>query len=167
MIALDTRAPGAARDFVVQSLEQRVVAPALDSAQLLVSELVTNSFVTAANSWARSGWFGLNLVEMLSERWGVERLVGGGTQVWAQLAPRDPGGMIVASGDRLTQLRALVDRLERLPASTRRDWMLQEARSRMVDVETGDKPRPMRTLHENRRRARRNGRAGASVTAAR
>ena len=44
VIALDTRAPGAARDFVVACLEQRVAAPALDSAQLLVSELVTNSF---------------------------------------------------------------------------------------------------------------------------
>lgn len=54
----------------------------------------------------------------------------------------------MASGDRLTQLRALVDRLERLPASTGREWMLEEARSRMVDVETGDKPRPLRTLHE-------------------
>jgi hypothetical protein len=54
----------------------------------------------------------------------------------------------MASAHRLTQLRALVDRLERLPASTRRDWMLQEARSRMVDVETGDEPRPMRTLDE-------------------
>src|ERR671911_558918 len=54
----------------------------------------------------------------------------------------------MASGHRLTQLRALVDRLERLPVSTRRDWMLQEARSRMVDVETGDEPRPLRTLDE-------------------
>jgi hypothetical protein len=49
---------------------------------------------------------------------------------------------------RLMQLRALVDRLERLPASTQREWMLQEARARMVDVETGDEPRPMRTLRE-------------------
>ncbi len=31
------------------------------------------------------GGFGLNLVRVLSERWGVERLAGGGTQVWAQL----------------------------------------------------------------------------------
>ena len=54
----------------------------------------------------------------------------------------------MASERRLTQLRVLVDRLERLPASPRRDWMLQEARSRMVDVETGDEPRPMRTLHD-------------------
>jgi anti-sigma regulatory factor (Ser/Thr protein kinase) len=33
--------------------------------------------------------FGLNLVRLLSERWGVERLAKGGTQVWAQL-PRAP-----------------------------------------------------------------------------
>jgi hypothetical protein len=36
------------------------------------------------------GGLGLNLVQMLSERWGVERLAGGGTQVWAQL-PRAGG----------------------------------------------------------------------------
>jgi anti-sigma regulatory factor (Ser/Thr protein kinase) len=33
--------------------------------------------------------FGLNLVHLLSERWGVERLAKGGTRVWAQL-PRAP-----------------------------------------------------------------------------
>jgi hypothetical protein len=49
---------------------------------------------------------------------------------------------------RLTQLRVLVDRLERLPASPRKEWMLQEARARMVDVETGYEPRPMRSLRE-------------------
>jgi anti-sigma regulatory factor (Ser/Thr protein kinase) len=32
------------------------------------------------------GGFGLNLVQALSERWGVERLAIGGTRVWAQLA---------------------------------------------------------------------------------
>jgi anti-sigma regulatory factor (Ser/Thr protein kinase) len=31
------------------------------------------------------GGFGLNLVHTLSERWGVERAVAGGTRVWAQL----------------------------------------------------------------------------------
>jgi anti-sigma regulatory factor (Ser/Thr protein kinase) len=31
------------------------------------------------------GGFGLALVQMLSERWGVERLARGGVQVWAQL----------------------------------------------------------------------------------
>ena len=122
VIALDTRAPGVARDFVVLCLEQRVVASALDSAQLLVSELVTNSFrhcgaaevmvsVELMPDWFRVGvqdsgsdaviaarpadlvtgdGFGLNLVHKLLERWGVERLAEGGTQVWAQL-PRARG----------------------------------------------------------------------------
>ena len=36
-----------------------------------------------------SGGFGLNLVQTLSERWGVERAARGGTRVWAQL-PRAP-----------------------------------------------------------------------------
>src|SRR4051812_46955910 len=39
----DARAPGAARTLVAQRLRERVVAAVLDSAQLLVSELVTNS----------------------------------------------------------------------------------------------------------------------------
>jgi hypothetical protein len=54
----------------------------------------------------------------------------------------------VAFDRRLTRLRALVDRLERLPASARREWMLEEARARMADVETGDEPRALRTLQE-------------------
>ena len=32
------------------------------------------------------GGFGLNLVERLSERWGVDRVAAGGTRVWAQIA---------------------------------------------------------------------------------
>jgi hypothetical protein len=48
---------------------------------------------------------------------------------------------------RLTRLRALVDRLERLPASNpRRPWMLSDTRARVVDVETGEAPRAMRPL---------------------
>jgi hypothetical protein len=54
----------------------------------------------------------------------------------------------VAFDRRLTRLRTLVDRLERLPASARREWMLAEARARMADVETGDQPRALRTLDE-------------------
>lgn len=51
------------------------------------------------------------------------------------------------SGDhRLRRLGALVDRLERLPASAQREWMLGEVRARAVDVETGEPPRPMRAL---------------------
>jgi anti-sigma regulatory factor (Ser/Thr protein kinase) len=119
MVSLDARAPAAARDLVVRCLERRVAASALDSAQLVVSELVTNSFrhadapmdevvvsVELMPGWFRvgvqdsgsdaviaarpadpdtGGGFGLNLVQMLSQRWGVERLAEGGTQVWAQL----------------------------------------------------------------------------------
>jgi anti-sigma regulatory factor (Ser/Thr protein kinase) len=118
-IAPNTQAAGAARAFVVLCLERRVVASALENAQLLVSELVTNSVqhssavidkvvvsvelrpesfrigvqdsgsdaVIAAQppDLNTGSGFGLNLVHMLSERWGVERLAQGGTQVWAQL----------------------------------------------------------------------------------
>jgi hypothetical protein len=34
------------------------------------------------------GGRGLNLVQTISERWGVERVAAGGTHVWAQLALR-------------------------------------------------------------------------------
>ena len=124
MVALDARAPGAARAFVVERLERQVVLQVLESAQLVVSELVTNSLrhggvpggqvvvsvelmselfrvgvhdsgsdaVIAVHppDFDNGGGFGLNLVQMLSERWGVERLAAGGSKVWAQLsrAPR-------------------------------------------------------------------------------
>jgi hypothetical protein len=47
---------------------------------------------------------------------------------------------------RLNQLRALIDRLERLPTSPNRDWMLREVRARAVDVEIGVRPAPIRPL---------------------
>jgi anti-sigma regulatory factor (Ser/Thr protein kinase) len=48
------------------------------------------------------GGFGLNLVEGLSERWGLERVAAGGTRVWAQLAraPAQASGLRTA-GDAL------------------------------------------------------------------
>src|SRR5881398_1641115 len=48
--------------------------------------------------------------------------------------------------DRLEQLRELLARLERMPASGERDWMLREVRARAVDVETGVRPVAMRAL---------------------
>ena len=54
----------------------------------------------------------------------------------------------MACDPRLKRLRVLLDRIERLPASAQREWMLQEVRSRLVDVETGVEPHQMRTLHE-------------------
>jgi hypothetical protein len=47
-------------------------------------------------------------------------------------------------GNRLERLRLLCARLERLPASAHRDWMLSEVRARAVDVETGVGPTSMR-----------------------
>jgi hypothetical protein len=49
---------------------------------------------------------------------------------------------------RLTRLRALIGKLERLPASTQRERALTEVRARIVDVETGEVPRAMRPVDE-------------------
>jgi hypothetical protein len=50
--------------------------------------------------------------------------------------------------DRLEQLREMLGRLERMPASGDRDWMLNEVRARTVDVETGALPAAMRPRHQ-------------------
>jgi hypothetical protein len=50
--------------------------------------------------------------------------------------------------DRLDQLRGLRDRLERMPTSTDRDWMLAQVRARAVDVETGAPADPVRARPE-------------------
>jgi anti-sigma regulatory factor (Ser/Thr protein kinase) len=42
--------------------------------------------VIAPRAPGLDGGFGLNLVQRLSERWGLERVASGGTRVWAQLA---------------------------------------------------------------------------------
>jgi hypothetical protein len=48
--------------------------------------------------------------------------------------------------DRLQHLRGVLTRLERMPASADRDWMLREVRSRAVDVESGARPAAIRAL---------------------
>jgi hypothetical protein len=45
---------------------------------------------------------------------------------------------------RLDRLHVLLERLERLPASPNRDWMMVEVRARAADVETGVPPVPVR-----------------------
>jgi hypothetical protein len=50
------------------------------------------------------------------------------------------------TGDRLEHLRVLLHRLERMPPSADRDWMLSEVRARAVDVETGVTPAAVRAL---------------------
>jgi hypothetical protein len=49
---------------------------------------------------------------------------------------------------RVTRLKDMVDRIERLPASEVRDRLLSEVRSRAVDVDTGVRPRAMLPLRE-------------------
>jgi len=120
-LVLDMRAPGAARVVVADCLGDRVASSVFHDAQLLVSELVTNSVrhsgvpagsevivsVSLTPGMVRvdvedpgrsgavaphapdsgtGGGYGLNLVQALSERWGIERVAEGGTRVWAQLA---------------------------------------------------------------------------------
>jgi hypothetical protein len=47
------------------------------------------------------------------------------------------------AANRIKRLKDLVDRLERLPASPDRDRVLMEARSRAVDLDTGETPRAL------------------------
>jgi anti-sigma regulatory factor (Ser/Thr protein kinase) len=122
---LDVRAPGAARILVAQVLGERVAAPVLERAKLVMSELVSNSVrhsgaaagagvifrvrPVAGGFWLEvedpgrdgivaqhaatpdaNGGFGLHIVQALSERWGIERALQGGTRVWAQLSDTAP-----------------------------------------------------------------------------
>ncbi len=54
----------------------------------------------------------------------------------------------MVTGQRVQRLRELVGRIERLPASTNRDRLLSEVRSRAVDVDTDVTPRAMLPLRE-------------------
>jgi anti-sigma regulatory factor (Ser/Thr protein kinase) len=119
-IPLSLQAPSVARAFIVRCLADHVASETLEDAQLLVTELVTNSvrhsgttegddIVVRVHLWrqmcrlevedhgrdaviapqpldpmAGSG-IGLNLVQMLSQRWGVIQPPNGPTRVWAQL----------------------------------------------------------------------------------
>jgi anti-sigma regulatory factor (Ser/Thr protein kinase) len=127
-VPLDDRAPGAARIVVAQLLGERVGAPVLERAKLVMSELVDNSLrhsgagtepavifrvrqvdsgcwlevedpgsdgmvAQHAASPDANGGFGLHIVQALSDRWGIERALQGGTRVWAQLsATASPAG---------------------------------------------------------------------------
>ena len=114
------RAPRVARTLLARALGERVDAPVLSNAQLLLSELVTNSvrhsgipagaeLTVRLRMWdagcrvevedpghggaiaprsrdpVEPGGMGLNMVQSLSERWGLAREADGPTRVWAQL----------------------------------------------------------------------------------
>jgi signal transduction histidine kinase len=120
-LASDVHAPAASRTLVARSLTDRVPQSVLEQAQLVASELTTNS---VRHSGAQAGdvlklrlelsptevrievsdpglggpveprvpdlddggGFGLNLVHMLSQGWGMENLVSGETRVWARFS---------------------------------------------------------------------------------
>ena len=122
------QAPAIARRAITGALAERVAAPDLANAQLLASELVTNSvrhsgmpagdeLVLRLRMWndrcrvevedpgrtgviaprpsdpSEAGGMGLNMVQTLSERWGLARAAYGPTRVWAQVkcgAPSAP-----------------------------------------------------------------------------
>jgi serine/threonine-protein kinase RsbW len=138
-IPLGVLAPGVARHAVADWLADQVAPSVLETALLLVTELVTNSVrhsgvpegddvVVRVDLWRdgcrlevedpgrggaialqpqdprNGGGMGLNLVQMLSERWGVVRAAGGPTRVWAQLpraaAPQISPGARAGGGQR-------------------------------------------------------------------
>jgi serine/threonine-protein kinase RsbW len=119
ILAAGVEAPAAARAAVTAWMAGHVSETMLTDAQLLVSELVTNSVRHAeapadapvsvraqiradvlclevedggtsgsigrrAADLSYGGGFGLNVVEVVSRRWGVDR--DAGTRVWAELA---------------------------------------------------------------------------------
>jgi anti-sigma regulatory factor (Ser/Thr protein kinase) len=115
VIPLSAEAPELARGVVAGCLTDLVVPPVLENAQLLVVEMVTNrvrhsgapeggDLVVRVHLWRdvcrlevegiapqrpdRSGGpgWGLDLVQLLSDRWGVVRTADGATRVWAQLS---------------------------------------------------------------------------------
>jgi anti-sigma regulatory factor (Ser/Thr protein kinase) len=120
-VPADERAPRAARQVVTSHLGDLVAPSVLANAQLLISELVTNSVrhsgvaagepltvrVDLGQTWCRvqvedpgrdgviaprpadavqGNGMGLDLVQLLSDRWGLERAPERGTWVWAQLS---------------------------------------------------------------------------------
>jgi anti-sigma regulatory factor (Ser/Thr protein kinase) len=123
VLPLDVQAPSAARFVIADILRDRLPTRLVETAQLIISELVSNSLrhnaapqdqavvVRVAHdrgTWrlevedpggggvlapdperAAAGRLGMNLVESLSECWGVEHAAERGTRAWAFL-PRGP-----------------------------------------------------------------------------
>ena len=133
-------------------LRGRVPALVLKDAELVVSELVTNSVchsgasdgavvvqvgltgtmvrlevedpgrggVIAPRAPDLGGGFGLNLVQGLSERWGLKRVAAGGTRAWAQLARTGAPASAEASGAGRREIVALTGKPRSGRAAERR-----------------------------------------------
>jgi anti-sigma regulatory factor (Ser/Thr protein kinase) len=129
VLPLNVQAPAAARFVVADFLRHRLPSRLVETAQLIISELVSNSLrhnsapqdqavairvASERGTWrlevedpggggvlapdperAAAGRLGMNLVQSLSECWGVEHAAERGTRAWAYL-PRGP----VAAYDR-------------------------------------------------------------------
>jgi anti-sigma regulatory factor (Ser/Thr protein kinase) len=123
LLTLDVQAPSAARFVVADFLRDRLPSRLVETAQLIISELVSNSLrhnsapedqavairvASDRGTWrlevedpggggvlapdperAAAGRLGMNLVQSLSECWGVEHAAERGTRAWAYL-PRGP-----------------------------------------------------------------------------
>jgi anti-sigma regulatory factor (Ser/Thr protein kinase) len=123
VLPLDVQAPSAARFVVADFLSDRLSTRMVETAQLIISELVSNSLrhntapvdqavvvrvASDRETWrlevedpggdgvlapdperAAAGRLGMNLVQSLSECWGVEHATERGTRAWAYL-PRGP-----------------------------------------------------------------------------
>jgi two-component sensor histidine kinase len=123
-VPLTAAAAGTVRHAIADALADRVADRAVADAQLILSELVTNSLrhaglgsdailrvaasvcdgmlrlevdndgmsgTVATRDPSVTGGFGLNIVQMLAQTWGVER--DGRTKVWVEMLawPRPPG----------------------------------------------------------------------------
>jgi anti-sigma regulatory factor (Ser/Thr protein kinase) len=122
VLPLDVQAPSAARFVVADFLRDRLSPRVVESAQLIISELVSNSLrhnaapqdqavvirvASDRSTWrievedpggagvlapdperAAAGRLGMNLVQSLSECWGIEHAAERGTRAWAYL-PRE------------------------------------------------------------------------------
>jgi serine/threonine-protein kinase RsbW len=120
VLPLDVQAPSSARFVVADFLRDRLPPRMVETAQLIISELVSNSLRHNAaphdqavvvrvalerGTWrlevedpggtgvlapdperAAAGRLGMNLVQSLSECWGVEHAAERGTRAWAYLA---------------------------------------------------------------------------------
>ncbi|MEA2248227.1 MAG: hypothetical protein QOH46_2756 [Solirubrobacteraceae bacterium] len=130
VLPLDVQAPSAARFLVADFLGSRLPARMVETAQLVISELVSNSLRHNAapqdqalvvrvaperGTWrlevedpgrggvlapdpdrAAAGRLGMNLVQSLTECWGVEHAAELGTRAWAYL----PRGLVAARDER-------------------------------------------------------------------
>jgi serine/threonine-protein kinase RsbW len=119
-LGIDRQAPAVARAVLVSTVADQVPASVVHQAELLASELVTNSVLHCGASpgdalrfrvqlsgtvirlevedpgrggmiaprtpdLVRGGGFGLNIIDHLSDSWGIDRSAAG-TRVWVQLA---------------------------------------------------------------------------------